>query len=351
MPFKVVHLYSMPQFPINEEPFKKIGAEFTRVFCKTEEEIVAATRNADAIIGSATDQHYSRKVIQQLTKCRVIACMGIGYENLDVQAATDHGICCCNVPDYCLDEVADTTMGLILACNRRFYILNDAFKEGSLWGTNVEGRKLMQGMHRLNEQTLGLVGFGSIARNLTPKAKAFGLKIIAYDPFVTDEIMTSLGVEKVNFDKLLEESDFISIHAAYTAESHHMFGPDQFKKMKPTAYLINAARGGFVDNDALCSALTQGSITGAGLDAVEGEPPGPDNPNLNPNTPLFKLDNTIVTGHSAYYSEEGEVEFWKRPSEEVVTVLNGGWPRGFINPQVKERFMERWGPPAASQHQ
>jgi len=347
MAFKVVHLYSRPEFPIYEEPFKEIGAEFIRVFCKTEDEIIAVAHDADAIMGSATDQHYNRRVIEKLTKCKVIACMGIGYENLDVQAATDHGICACNVPDYCLDEVADTTMGLILTCSRRFYSLVAAFKTGTMWGITIEGRKLMKGMHRLRGQTLGFVGFGSIARNVTPKAKVFGLRIIAYDPYVSSDTMGNLGVEKVEFDRLLEESDFVSIHAAYTAEAHHMFGLEQFKKMKSTAYLINAARGGFVDTEALYTALSQGHIAGAGLDAVEGEPPSPDNPILKPDNPLLKLENAIITGHSAYYSEEGEVEFWKRPSEEVVTVLKGGWPRGFINPQVKEKFIERWGVPAS----
>jgi D-3-phosphoglycerate dehydrogenase len=191
-------------------------------------------------------------------------------------------------------------------------------------------------LHRLSGQTLGLIGFGNIARALVPKARAFGFRIIAYSPRVPRVLFETFKVESVELDRLLEGSDFVSMHTALTPETRHMMGLEQFRRMKRTAYFINTARGELVDESALYTALSEGLIAGAGLDVLETEPPGRDNR-------LLKLNNVFITGHFAYYSEESREELFRWPWEEVARVLQGEWPQGLVNPQVKERFSAKWG--------
>jgi D-3-phosphoglycerate dehydrogenase len=211
--------------------------------------------------------------------------------------------------------------------------LNETVRGGeTTYGNIAQARG---SVFRLRGQTLGLVGFGRIPLTLLPKARGFGLRIIAYDPYIPDTVAKEAGVELVDFDRLLEESDYISIHAALTSENEGMFSLSEFKKMKPTAYIINTARGGLINSDALYTALSQGIIAGAALDVTEPEP-------INSENPLIKLKNTIFTGHSAYYSETAVIEQRKGPIEEIARILSGEWPRALVNPQVKERFIERW---------
>jgi len=278
---------------------------------------------------------FSARVIESLAKCRLIAVTSIGYDSVDIAAATEHGICVANVPYYCIEEVSDHAMALILACHRKFYQLIPDVKSGK-WSTNPDYLNALRPLHRLSGRTLGLVGFGNIARALVPKAKAFGLRVIAYSPHVPDAVFERFQVESVDLDQLLRESDFVSVHAALTPETRHMIGLEQFNEMKSTAYLINTARGELVDEKALYAALSGGLIAGAGLDVLELEPPTPDNP-------LLKLSNVLVTGHFAYYSEESRHELFKWPWEEVTRVLKRQWPRGLVNPSVKDRFVSRWG--------
>ncbi|RLC70134.1 MAG: hypothetical protein DRI26_07715 [Chloroflexi bacterium] len=168
------------------------------------------------------------------------------------------------------------------------------------------------------------------------KAQGFGLQVIVYDPYVSKATMEGYDVERVEeLDELLERSDFVSVHAALTKENRHMFGLEQFKKMKPTAYFINTARGGLVDEEALYTALTEGIIAGAGLDVMD--------PEMNLESPLLKLDNLIYTGHSGYYSETSRPELFRRPAEYIVALFQGKWPDGCVNPRVREKFNQRWG--------
>jgi len=342
MGFKVVQVIDIPRAPIPDygEMLKQAGVEveFVKVHCTTEDEIIAAAHDADAIIGVATFQPFSRRVIEKLTKCRLILSMGIGYDNLDLEAATEHNILAANVPDYCLEEVSDHAMALILASTRKIVKLNHTVKEGG-WKKEPDPdiqRSIWPKMSRLRGQTLGLVGFGRIPQTLVPKAKGFGMRVIAYDPYVQPSAFESLGVERVELDQLLAESDIISLHSALTAETKHMLGLEQLKKMKPTAYLINTARGALIDQRALHTALTEGYLAGAALDVTEPEP-------INPDDPLLKLDNVIITAHSAHFSIPAYLELTRRPGEEVARVLKGDWPIGLINPQVKERYRQRWG--------
>jgi D-3-phosphoglycerate dehydrogenase len=189
-------------------------------------------------------------------------------------------------------------------------------------------------MFRLSEQTVGVVGAGRIGGAFVHKAKAFGMRVMVYDPYLPAESIEKMGVESVDFDCLLRESDFISLHTPVTDETRHIFGLEEFKKMKPTSYIINTGRGELINEKALLTALSNGYIAGAGLDVVTPEPPSPDNP-------LIKLDNVIVTAHSAFYSESSLREMRQRTVQAVVTALRGEWPPHLANPQVKERSNRR----------
>ncbi|HXZ30393.1 MAG TPA: C-terminal binding protein [Dehalococcoidia bacterium] len=340
MSFKAVVTFYVPGVvPTYDELLIKLGAEVQKTFCTTEEELITACSEADAImalgIRITPGYVFSPKVIENLNKCRLIALTGIGYDNVDIAAATEKGICVANNPYYCLEEVSDHAMALILACTRKFYQLLPDVKSGK-WSTQPDYLSALKPLHRLSGQTLGLIGFGNIARALVPKAKIFGFRIIAYSPHVPPVWFRTLKVESVELDQLLEESDFVSLHTALTSETRHMMGLEQFKRMKRTAYFVNTARGELVDEKALYAALSEGLIAGAGLDVLESEPPDRDNP-------LLKLSNVLVTGHFAYYSEESREELFRWPWEEVARVLHGEWPQGLVNPQVKRRFSARWG--------
>jgi len=334
--FKVVRTFAMPTTDYEKEVLEGIGAtmevaSFMPGRC-TEDEVLSVVRDADAVI--SVFEPFTRNVIEQLANCRLITNFGVGYQNIDVAAATDCGVCVANNPEYCLEEVSDHALTLLLSLARKILPLNKAVRDGKTgYGEIAQARGQV---FRLRGQTLGLVGFGRIPRTLVPKARGFGFRIIAHDPFVPAAVAKEVGVEMVGFDRLLEESDYISVHAALTPENEGMFGLQQFKKMKPTAFLINTARGALVDGNALYTALSEGLIAGAGLDVTEPEP-------INPDSPLLKLENVIFTGHSAYFSEASVVEQRKWPVEEIARVLTGEWPRALVNPQVREKYAQRWG--------
>jgi D-3-phosphoglycerate dehydrogenase len=314
-----------------------IDVELLKANCTTEAEIVAAAGGADAIICVATFQPLSRQVIEQLTRCRFIMSMGIGFDRLDVAAATERGILAANVPDYCQEEMSDHVMALILASTRKIIKLHDLVRTGG-WRQEPEPdiqRGIWPTMSRLRDQTLGIIGLGRIARVLVPKARGFGMRIIAHDPYLDAGQFMSLGVEKVDFDTLLADADFITLHAPLTATTRHLLGPEQFQKMKLSAYLINTARGGLVDQGALYEALSAGRLAGAALDVTDPEP-------IRPDDPLLTLGNVIVTPHSAHASIPALMAVLMRPAEEMIRVLRGEWPVGLINPEAKERYSKRW---------
>lgn len=342
MSFKVVQVIDQPgsAMPDYGEMLRQAGidAQFTKVNCTTEDEIIAAAGDADALIGVATYQPFSRKVIEALPKCRFIMSMGIGYDNLDVQAASDHGVLAANVPDYCFEEMSDHAMALILACTRKIIKLDKTVKDGG-WKAEADPdiqRNIWPTMARLKGQTLGLVGLGRIARALLPKAKGFGMRIIAYDPYLASGVFESLGVEPAGLDELLAQSDIISLHSPLTPETRHLLGAEQFQKMKPSAFLVNTARGGLIDQSALYQALVDGKLAGAALDVTDPEP-------MKTDDPLLSLENVIVTAHSAHASIPAFIELLTRPGQEVARVLNGEWPVGLLNPAAKEKYRQKWG--------
>ncbi|MBI4302276.1 MAG: C-terminal binding protein [Chloroflexi bacterium] len=333
MGFKIVRTFGIEATPFEAEIIKELGAEYVGLRCTNEDEILEATRDADAMLPGPWDP-VTRKVISGLKGCKIIAALGVGYDNIDVKTATELGIWVTNNPDYCLDEMSDQAMALILASVRKITRLNDAIKSQKQWGA---GRDIRAPMFKLRGQTLGLFGLGRIPRRVVPKAQGFGMRVIASDPYVSPAVFQELGVEKVSFDTLLTESDILSIHAALTDETRGTFGLEQFKKMKRTAYLINTARGGLVDEPALVTALREGYIAGAGLDVIEGEP----QPVLEGN-PLREFDNVILTGHSGSYSESSMADIRKAGIQEIARVAKGEPPKNPVNPGVKERFEARW---------
>ena len=337
MSFKVVSTTTIA-FHIAKERFRKMeGVEFIDRPSTTEEEIITAARDADAVV--CVLEPYTKKVISSLKSCRLITTAKTGYGNIDIAAATEAGICVSRVPGASAEEVSDHTMALLLACARKLFKLDRAVRAG-VWRSihGPEMGEIWRGITPVRGRTLGLIGFGLIPRALVPKAKGFGMRVLAYDPYVSTAVMKMAGVESVELEHLLRESDFVSLHADLTADSRHMLGAEQFQLMKPTSYLINTGRGALVDEAALSQALATGIIAGAGLDVTEVEPLKLDNP-------LLKLDNVIVTGHSGHYSDVSAETYRARPVEDVSRIMAGKWPRGLINPDVKERYLVRWGKP------
>jgi D-3-phosphoglycerate dehydrogenase len=319
--------------------FKQLGAEFDSRHCSNDDEFIAFAGEADIIITVGSIRPVPRKVIDNLEACRLICNTQIGYDSIDIVAAAERGILVTNVPDYCMEEVSDHAMALILACVRKIVSLNEAARRGQ-WGLSASGQeiqtKIWPKISRLQGQTLGLFGLGKVSRALVPKARGFQMRVIACDPYVPEEVAHQIGVELVDWQKLLQQSDFISIHAALTPETRYIFSTEAFKLMKSTACVINTARGGFIDEAALYQALTEGQIAMAALDVTDPEPP-------DSSIPLLAMDNVIMTAHSAFFSPTSEAERWHRPVEEIARLIKGEWPQALVNPQAKEKYIARWG--------
>lgn len=322
------------------QKFSELGAKFVAQHCASDDELIAVARDADAVITTGSIRPVPREVIKNLQRCRLISNTQIGYDSINIEAATERGILVTNVPNYCIEEVSDHAMALLFACARRITQLNGAAKKGQ-WGLSASRTEIQNQiwpkMSRLKGQTLGLFGFGKVSRALVPKAKGFQLRIIAHDPYVSSEAAQQMGVQMVDWKRLLQESDFLSVHATLTQETVHTLSTEAFKLMKPTACLINTARGGFVDEVALYKALKDKEITMAALDVTDPEPP-------DPHSPLLAMDNVIITAHSAFFSLTSEAERWHRPIEEVARVMRGEWPSALVNPRVKGEYVARWGP-------
>ena len=288
----------------------------------TPDAIVRVAAGADALL--VTYATITAEMIRQLPRCRVISRFGIGVDNVDIAAATSARIVVTKVPDYCLDEVSDHALALMLALVRKIPFSNARVHAGR-W----EMRSVVP-IHRLRGSVLGLVGFGKIPRLVAPKAMSFGLRVVAFDPYVAPEDFTRAGVERVELSQLVTMSDFVSIHSPLVPETRHLFSDDIFRQMKPTAYLINTARGPIVDEVALARALDAGRLAGAALDVMTEEPPPPS-------SSLIGRDDVIITPHTSFYSEESLIELQTKAAEEVVAVLGGGTPRNPVNPEVLAR--------------
>ena len=320
-------------FALEREALDPIGAKIVGVSAKTEEEFIAAAKNADALI--ARGRRITRDIIAGLDNCIVIGLGSVGADTVDVGAATDHGIVVTNVPDVFIDEVADHTMMLFLAAYRRVLLMHKMTQEGR-WG---EGRPYHDDIPRLWGLSIGLISFGNVAKAVARRCHAFGLRVLAYDPFVNELTMTSANVEPVtSLYDLLERSDFVSMHAPLNGETHHMLSDEHFARMKKSALFINNGRGPTVDEAALIRALENGEIAGAALDVFEREPVSTDNP-------LLGMDNVICTPHMASASARMGPESRRRLGRELAMCLMGRWPRSAVNPAVLPKTnLGRWQP-------
>ncbi|MCI0528437.1 MAG: C-terminal binding protein [Nitrospira sp.] len=323
--FRVVATdYNFGDLNVENEVLSEINVEVVPNQCRTEEEVIEACRTADGILNQAVPM--PRRIIMALERCQVISRYGIGFDTIDVAAATEKGICVANVTDYGVEEVAIHALGLFLAAARKLMVFNREVKKGN-WCAGV--LDMPRPIFRLRGQIFGIIGFGNIGRSHATKLKPLGLKILANDPYISKEVATTHGVELVSLEEILRRSDYLSLHLPLNAETRRLIGEAQLKLMKPTAILINTARGPIVDEKALIKALKEKWIAGAALDVLEKEPPDPDNP-------LFQMDNVILTPHAAWYSEDACPELRRKAATNVRQVLSGYYPKYLVNPKVKE---------------
>jgi D-3-phosphoglycerate dehydrogenase len=307
-----------PNLDPAREVLATIGATLQMADEPAPEAIVRVSAPADALL--VTYAKITADMIRQMPRCRVISRFGIGVDNVDLAAATSAGIVVTKVPDYCIDEVSDHAMALLLALVRKIPS-SSARTHAGRWEM-----KAVVPIHRLRGSVLGLVGFGRIPQLVAPKAQAFGMKVVAYDPFVPQDVFTRAGVEQVELPQLLRVSDYVSVHTPLVPETRGLFNKDTFGQMKRGAYLVNTARGPIIDEAALAEALDAGMLAGAALDVMTQEPP--------PASPLFGRENVIITPHTSFYSEESLVELQVKAAQEVVAVLSGRAPRNPVNPEV-----------------
>jgi D-3-phosphoglycerate dehydrogenase / 2-oxoglutarate reductase len=300
-----------------KEALAVVGAELVLASEPTPEAILEVAAEADAML--VTYGKITAEVIAGLKNCKAIGRFGIGTDNIDLPAAAAAGIMVTYAPAYCLDEVSDHAMALLLTLARKTALAN-AMVHAGRWEMPA-----VVPIHRLRGQTLGLVGLGNIPQKIAPKAQAFGIEVVASDPYAPDEVFTRLGVRRVDFDDLLAMSDMVSVHAPLTPETTGMFNAAAFGKMKSNALLVNTARGPLVDVEDLADALEAGQIAGAALDVLPIEPPPTG-------LRLIGRDDVILTPHTGFYSEEALLDLQTTVATDVATVLNGGTPRFPVKP-------------------
>ncbi len=276
----------------------------------------------------------TRKIIDGLERCKLIALGSVGVDSVDVKAATARGIPVTNVPDTFIEEVADHAMALLLGGFRRLVEQDRMVREGR-WR---EGRPQLLQIPRLIGQTLGFIAFGHVARAVALRARPFGLRMLAYDPYVEELVMTPYGVEPATLSEVLRNSDFLSMHAPATPEAHGMLTEKHFRQMKKNALFINTGRGPTVQESGLIQALQEKWIAGAALDVLEVEPPQQDNP-------LLQMSNVILTAHVASASARFDSARKRRVGQELALVLQGRWPMSCVNPSVLAKTdLRRWQP-------
>ena len=307
-----------PNLDLARAVVSRAGAELRLASQPTPEGIVAAAREADALL--VTYAKINGDMIREMKKCKIISRFGIGVDNVDIEAATRQRIVVTKVPDYCIDEVSDHAMALLLSLVRKIPF-SSARAHAGRWEMPA-----VTPIHRLRGTVLGLVGFGRIPQLVAPKAKAFGMRVMAYDPYVPLNVMEQAGVGRLEFPELLKISVYISIHSPLLPETHHLFSDEVFRQMKPGSVIVNTSRGPVVDEAALARALDSKQLAGAALDVLEQEPPV--------SSPLFGRDNVILTPHTSFYSVESLEELQTKAAEEVVRVLSGQPPRNPVNPEV-----------------
>ena len=314
------------------ETLGAIGAEIVEV-AGGDDELAKAVADADAIYAKGRPR-ITAKVIEAGKKLRVVSLGSVGVDSVDVDVATRLGIPVTNCPDTFIEEVADHAMTLILASWRRLVVQDQMVRKGE-W---AKARPMLYQFPRLMGMTLGFVAFGHVARAVAKRAAPFGFQMLAYDPYIEELVMSDYGVQPVGLDDLLQRSDIISMHAPGTKDAHHLLKEPHFKKMKKTALFVNTGRGSTVDEPAMIKALQEGWIAGAGLDVMETEPIGHNNP-------LLGMENVTLTAHVASASARFDEARKRRVGYELSLVLQGMWPVSCVNPSVLQNTaLRRWQP-------
>ncbi len=319
---------SVPQ--LTRDQLRDVDHDFEVHVCSSQGEAIEAIKGSDVIINQGVPM--PREVIQEIDQAQAIVSFGHGFDRIDDNAATDQGVILVNAAGFCTEEVSNHAIMLLLACAKKLGLLNELVRAGN-WGPAT--RDAIVPMVPIDGQTLGLVGLGNIACATARKAKVFGLDLIAYDPFVPPWTAKEYKVELVStLDELASRSDFVSVHVPLNDHTRGLLNAEFFNAMKPTAYLVNTCRGPTVDESALIEALRSGQIAGAGLDVFEQEPTPADNP-------LLKMDNVVVTPHSAGTSDASRTVAEIQVGQEAARILRGTWPMSIVNPGVKAKIGDR----------
>ncbi len=316
----VITDYNYENLDQEKEIFSDLGAELFDFQCRTEEEVIAAAKDADAVMVQFAP--ITRRVLESLKNCKVVVRYAVGFDNIDLGAATELGIRVVNIPDYCTEEVSEHVVMLLLAIARKLCPLNQAVKEDH-WDF-----KVMKPVQRLKGTTVGLIGFGRIGRMVARKLSGFQFRIVVYDPYVEEALAAQYGVEFVDLQTLVGESEFLSLHVPLYEETKHMIDKNVFGMMRKKPFIINTGRGGLIQEEDLITALDQRIIRDAALDVMETEP-------ILLSHPLQSYENVILTPHAAWYSEEALSAIQLFAAKEVERVLKGFEPRNLINQEIE----------------
>ncbi|MHB8771869.1 MAG: C-terminal binding protein [Syntrophales bacterium] len=313
--------------PLSDEAevIKKAGIELRDIDAATEDEIIAKSQDADVVFIVRTQ--FTRRVFENLPRLRAVIRCGVGYDNVDVEAANDNRILVVNVPDFCFEEVSNHAIVLIIACAKKVVQLDHTVKTAG-WKAS---RQLLDPMGSIWGQTLGIVGCGNIGRMTARKARCFGMNVIGSDPYVDPNLAQESGITLKSLAEVMRESDYVSLHPCLNQETFHLIGEKELGLMKPGAYLINTSRGSVVDEPALIRALQEKRIAGAGLDVFEKDP-------INPDNPLLSMGQVIITPHSASYCEASFKRLRISVGEEAVRVAQGKWPKNVVNQGVEPKI-------------
>lgn len=320
--------YSPPLFPpmgFEAERLAAAGASWEVHQCRTPEQVLQVAHDAVVVVIQSVRPLLNRHVIERLPNTRCLIRAGAGYDCIDVAAATEHGMMVCNTPSYCVDEVSDHAIALLLDCLRHVSRLDRAMHRGE------QPRQEPGRIRRMRGATLGIIGLGPIGRRVAESVRGWEMEILAYDPYVSQERADTVGAQMVTLDALLDRSDFITIHCPLTPQTHHMLDEAAFAKIKPGCILVNDSRGSIVEEAALIRALESGRVWAAGLDVTEIEP-------LPPDSPLRSMENVVLTPHVAAYSPDSRADLYELICEVSIDVVQGRIPRFVVNRDVLSRL-------------
>lgn len=315
----VITDYMWSDVHIEADLFPQDGYEFIAAHCQSEEDVIRIAGNADAII--STQAHLSKNAINSLKRCKIISVSGSDYSHFDVEAASSAGILLVNYPHYSIEEIADHTLALILSCARGVFLFDRRVRK-KVWDFKSAGNLI-----RIRKSVLGLIGFGRGAQAVAVRAKSFGMEILVFDPFLTDDDIINHDIRRVGMQELLAMADFVSIHQPLGKAWTKLISKNELALMKNSAFIINTCFAGAIDDSDLYAALTSGTIRGAALDVLEKDPP-------DTNNKLLTLDNILVTPHVAFYSENAMDDVRISSAQAVVDVYNGMKPNNIINKEV-----------------